>query len=260
MTLCIMPWGKKLQGRLNRYNQCGWDKRKLEHDVRFVKQIQCTKYHWMVPYTAWFQKDDFFFMLYFVQYILPSLTILRWHVNHLKNVLINWLMAQIIKIICSLHNLKQTNQKHTVIEIEFSSYKRLYRRSPLSAYLWIPEHSMHKVIPRLILAQRGSGRPQSQHFVLPGIHCTFCRALSPLTSFVSVTGLVLDMEGFLSVFWNNKKFISLQYAHILELLKLWKLNKPLLTSMQINMSEVNLCILVQGPWLKVLKPQWQPGK
>lgn len=32
----------------------------------------------------------------------------------------------------------------------------------------IPEHSMHSVMPRLVLVQRGSGAPQSQHTELPG--------------------------------------------------------------------------------------------
>lgn len=35
-------------------------------------------------------------------------------------------------------------------------------------YLWIPEHSMHMVTPRLMEAQRGSSSPQSQHTWFPG--------------------------------------------------------------------------------------------
>ena len=34
---------------------------------------------------------------------------------------------------------------------------------------WIPEHSMHSVMPRLMEAHRGSGKPQSQHLSFPGI-------------------------------------------------------------------------------------------
>lgn len=34
-------------------------------------------------------------------------------------------------------------------------------------YLWIPEHSMQRVIPRLMLAQDGSVAPQSQQRLLP---------------------------------------------------------------------------------------------
>lgn len=33
--------------------------------------------------------------------------------------------------------------------------------------LWIPEHSMHMVTPRLMEAQRGSSSPQSQHTWFP---------------------------------------------------------------------------------------------
>lgn len=35
------------------------------------------------------------------------------------------------------------------------------------AHLWMPEHSMHSVIPRLMEAQRGSASPQSQHTWFP---------------------------------------------------------------------------------------------
>lgn len=40
---------------------------------------------------------------------------------------------------------------------------------------------MQSVIPRLMLAQRGSGWPQSQQQALPGMASTFCRALSPFS-------------------------------------------------------------------------------
>lgn len=35
------------------------------------------------------------------------------------------------------------------------------------SHLWMPEHSMHRVIPRLMEAHRGSSSPQSQHTWLP---------------------------------------------------------------------------------------------
>lgn len=60
-------------------------------------------------------------------------------------------------------------------------------------------------MPRLMLAQRGSGWPQSQQQVLPGIARTFCRALSPFSdlSFVSPleSRLPVDVDDFLSSFW-----------------------------------------------------------
>ena len=37
---------------------------------------------------------------------------------------------------------------------------------------------MQSVIPRLMLAQVGSGRPQSQHRSLPGIRRTWCSTLA----------------------------------------------------------------------------------
>lgn len=48
-----------------------------------------------------------------------------------------------------------------------------------SSYLWIPEHSMHSRIPRLMEAQQGALCPQSQHSSLPGRLCTLWSRLSP---------------------------------------------------------------------------------
>lgn len=48
-----------------------------------------------------------------------------------------------------------------------------------STYLWIPEHSMHSRIPRLMEAQQGALCPQSQHSSLPGRLCTLWSRLSP---------------------------------------------------------------------------------
>lgn len=48
-------------------------------------------------------------------------------------------------------------------------------------HLWMPEHSMQSSTPRLMLAQRGSGWPQSPHWLLPATLCTRCRTLSPFT-------------------------------------------------------------------------------
>ena len=47
------------------------------------------------------------------------------------------------------------------------SYTHFIRTVPRER--WIPEHSMQSVMPRLMEAQRGSGKPQSQHLSLPGI-------------------------------------------------------------------------------------------
>lgn len=46
---------------------------------------------------------------------------------------------------------------------------------------------MHRVMPRLMLAQRGSGCPQSQQTLLPAMAITFCSSLSPLRFFSRVS-------------------------------------------------------------------------
>lgn len=60
-----------------------------------------------------------------------------------------------------------------------------------------------------MLAQRGSGWPQSQQQALPGIARTFCRALSPFSdlSFVSPleSRLPVDVDDFLSSFWCERE-------------------------------------------------------
>lgn len=75
-------------------------------------------------------------------------------------------------------------------------------------YLWMPEHCIQRVMPRLMLAQRGSGWPQSQQQALPGMAKTFCRALSPFSdlSFGSPpeSRLPVDVDDFLSSFWWRK--------------------------------------------------------
>lgn len=65
------------------------------------------------------------------------------------------------------------------------------------AYLWMPEHSMQSSTPRLMLAQRGSGWPQSPHWLLPATPCTRCSTLSPLTlrSLESVAESMLLVDG-----------------------------------------------------------------
>lgn len=64
-------------------------------------------------------------------------------------------------------------------------------------YLWMPEHSMHSRMPRLMLAQRGSGWPQSQHWSFPGMLCTLCKMVSPFTlrSRESVAESMLLVDG-----------------------------------------------------------------
>lgn len=89
---------------------------------------------------------------------------------------------------------------------------------------------MHSVIPRLILAQRGSAKPQSQQAALPGIHWTRCRALSPFNnfSFVSLPDSRLPVEGddFFSCFWKrNKKCSTLK--KILWIMKYWQYTRIL---------------------------------
>lgn len=68
---------------------------------------------------------------------------------------------------------------------------------PQQAHLWMPEHSMQSSTPRLMLAQRGSGWPQSPHWPLPATFCTRCSRLSPLTprSRESVAESMLLVEG-----------------------------------------------------------------
>ena len=74
-------------------------------------------------------------------------------------------------------------------------------------YLWMPEHWMHSVMPRLMLAQRGSGWPQSQQQELPGMVSTFCRALSPFRGFSlgspPESRLPVDVDALLSSFWRG---------------------------------------------------------
>lgn len=56
---------------------------------------------------------------------------------------------------------------------------------------------MHSRMPRLMLAQRGSGCPQSQHCSFPGMLCTLCRMVSPFPprSRESVAESMLLVEG-----------------------------------------------------------------
>lgn len=65
------------------------------------------------------------------------------------------------------------------------------------AHLWMPEHSMQSSTPRLMLAQRGSGWPQSPHWLLPATPCMRCSTLSPLAprSRESVAESMLLVEG-----------------------------------------------------------------
>lgn len=69
-------------------------------------------------------------------------------------------------------------------------------------YLWMPEHWIHSVIPRLMLAHLGSGWPQSQHVLFPAMAMTFCKAPSPFRPFSLGSDSKLPVEGedFLSNF------------------------------------------------------------
>lgn len=69
-------------------------------------------------------------------------------------------------------------------------------------YLWMPEHWIHSVIPKLMLAHLGSGWPQSQHVLFPAMAMTFCKAPSPFRPFSlgSDSKLPVDGDDFLSNF------------------------------------------------------------
>lgn len=68
---------------------------------------------------------------------------------------------------------------------------------------------MHSRMPRLMLAQRGSGCPQSQHWSLPGMLCTLCKMLSPFTlrsrESVAESMLLVDGEAVRSSLCRGKK-------------------------------------------------------
>lgn len=67
---------------------------------------------------------------------------------------------------------------------------------------------MQRVMPRLMLAQRGSGCPQSQQQLFPGMARTFCRALSPFRDLSldspPESRLPVDVDDFLSSFWRDR--------------------------------------------------------
>lgn len=77
--------------------------------------------------------------------------------------------------------------------------------APRRAHLWTPEHSMHSSTPRLMLAQRGSGWPQSPHRLLPATLCTRCSTLSPLAlrsrESVAESMLLVDGDAVRSSLW-----------------------------------------------------------
>lgn len=68
---------------------------------------------------------------------------------------------------------------------------------------------MQRSTPRLMLAQRGSGCPQSPHWPLPATPCTRCSTLSPLAlrSRVSVAEsmLLVDGDAVRSSLWETKR-------------------------------------------------------
>lgn len=75
-------------------------------------------------------------------------------------------------------------------------------------YLCMPEHSMQSRMPRLMLAQRGSAWPQSQHTSFPGRDCTLCRTLSPLALLsrgsLAESMLLVDGDAVLSKRWEER--------------------------------------------------------
>ena len=74
-------------------------------------------------------------------------------------------------------------------------------------YLWMPEHWIQRVMPRLMLAQRGSAWPQSQQQVFPAMARTLWRALSPFRGFSlgspPESRLPVEVDDFLSSFWHG---------------------------------------------------------
>lgn len=64
---------------------------------------------------------------------------------------------------------------------------------------------MQSSTPRLMLAQRGSGWPQSPHWLLPATFCTRCSTLSPLTlrsrESVAESMLLVDGDAVRSSLW-----------------------------------------------------------
>lgn len=60
------------------------------------------------------------------------------------------------------HNNKITLQFLTDGAFILKGQQEVLSELPVCCYLWIPEHSMHMVTPRLMEAQRGSSSPQSQ--------------------------------------------------------------------------------------------------
>lgn len=75
------------------------------------------------------------------------------------------------------------------------------------SHLWMPEHSMQSSTPRLMLAQRGSGRPQSPHWLFPATCCMRCSTLSPLTlrsrESVAESMLLVDGDAVRSSLWRQ---------------------------------------------------------
>lgn len=85
-----------------------------------------------------------------------------------------------------------------IIRLQIVGFGNVY------THLCIPEHWMHRVMPRLMLAQRGSGCPQSQQVLLPAMPMTLSSALSPLRDFSRISPLdsrlPVDAPDFLSIF------------------------------------------------------------
>lgn len=77
------------------------------------------------------------------------------------------------------------------------------------SHLWMPEHSMQSSTPRLMLAQRGSGRPQSPHWLFPATCCTRCSTRSPLAlrsrESVAESMLLADGDAVRSSLWRQRE-------------------------------------------------------
>lgn len=113
----------------------------------------------------------------------------------------------------------QTNSTHKIFYVRLTSHQRQNKRDSLKGgrmerYLWMPEHSIQSVMPRLMLAQRGSDCPQSQQNSFPGMACTRCRALSTLTGFTDSqpeSRLPRDADECLSRLYNTTRIQNKHY-------------------------------------------------
>ncbi len=102
------------------------------------------------------------------------------------------------------------NQNPSIVNKPHNSLSDIFCHT--NTHLWMPEHWIQSVMPRLMLAQHGSGWPQSQQMLFPPMTMTLCSALSPfrLLSFTSPaeSRLPVDVDDFLSIFWQTHRTVS----------------------------------------------------